>query len=129
VNRFEGDEMDDEMREFEEKLGRALERVDAPAGFADRVMERVEAEPAAAKVLPMSTRMRGRMRMYAAAAMVLMSVAVGQRAYEERQERKREQAEQQFEKAMMVTDRALEHTREQLARAGLNMGELNAVQK
>lgn len=107
----------EEMRELEERLRVELGRRDAPAGFAERAMARAGAEP---KVLPMSARLRGRMWMYAIAAALLLCVTAGERMYQVRQERKREQAQREFDMAMQVTGRTLEHAREQMQRAGLD---------
>ncbi len=109
----------EEMRELEERLRVELGRRDAPAGFAERVLARTAKQ---APVLPMSARVRGRVWMYAAAAMVLLSVTVGQRVHEVRQAQKKEQAQREFDMAMQVTGRTWEHAREQMQRAGLDLG-------
>ena len=106
-----------EMYEMEERLRVDLARRSAPAGFAERVMQRAAERPA---VLPMAARVRGRMWMYAVAAAILLSVTAGERMYQVRQEQKREQAQREFDMAMQVTGRTLEHAREQIQRAGLD---------
>jgi hypothetical protein len=59
----------------------------------------------------------------AVAAMLLVGIA-GERAHQQmEQRRKAEEAQKQFETALQVTDRALEHARQQLQRAGISFGE------
>jgi hypothetical protein len=114
------------LAEFELQLARAMRRVDAPEGFAERIMER-SASPAE-KVVAMRPR-RGLVRMQAwmggAIAAVLALGMFGAEQLHQRRERAEEaaKADQQFAVAMQVTDHALETTREQLQRAGLKFGE------
>jgi len=109
-----------EERELEERLRVELRRRDAPVGFAERVMQAVE-RPV---VLPMAQRLRGRVWTYAVAAAVLLCVTTGERV---REVRKRARADAEFEMAMQVTNRAMEraeqHAREQMQRAGLDMND------
>jgi len=116
--------------EFDEELMRGLRRVDAPEGFAARVMERsavvpthddktvMNGPPRVAKVLafPKPRAWMGS----AMAAVLVLGCFVAERVHVERQ--KAELAQQQFETAVRVTDHALDQTREQLARAGLRLG-------
>jgi negative regulator of sigma E activity len=124
--------------EFEEQLARALRRVEAPEGFAVRVMERVSANPThddgavmngapeteVSRVVMMQPR-RGMWRMQAwmggAVAAVLALGVFGAEQVHQRREQAR--ANEQFAVAVSVTDRALAQTREQLQRAGLKLSE------
>ena len=111
-----------ELTEFELQLARAMRRVDAPEGFAERIMER-SAGPAE-KVVVM--RRRGRMvRMQAWMGGAIAAVlALGMFGAEQlHQRREQAKADQQFAVAMQATDHALDQTRAQLQRAGLNLGE------
>jgi hypothetical protein len=117
------------MTEFELQLARAMSRVDAPEGFAARVMERAaspaEAEPKVIVMRPRSGLLR--MQAWAGGAIAAM-LALGMFGAEQlhlRRERAEEtaRADQQFAVAVQVTDHALAQTREQLARAGLNLGQ------
>jgi hypothetical protein len=56
---------------------------------------------------------------FATAALVLLGVVGGERVHE-RHVREAE-ATQQFETATRITDQALEHARQQLARAGVSL--------
>ena len=135
---------------FELLLARAMSRVDAPEGFAERVVGRVaSAEGGVAGPAQVSdARPFGRLRAGSGAPGVLVipkrsgwlrmqawvggaiaaALALGMFGAEQLHQR-RERAEQaaiatqQFEAAVRVTDRALAQTREQLQRAGLNLGQ------
>jgi hypothetical protein len=114
------------LAEFELQLARAMSRVDAPEGFAARIMERAAAP--AENVVTMRPRMR-LVRLQAwmggAVAAALVVGMFGAEQVHQRRERaeKAAIANQQFEAAVQVTDHALDQTRQQLARAGLNFGE------
>lgn len=121
---------------FEQQLARALQRVDAPEGFAARLMERAEkGDPAAAGHVPgraAHTPGRGVSRLLvlprrqwlswasgAIAAVLVAGIFVGQHVHE-RHERKIE-AQRQFETASRITDKTLEQVREQLAQQGIQL--------
>ena len=110
------------LAEFELQLARAMARVDAPAGFAERVMERTTSP--AEKIVVMRPR-SGLWRMQAWTGGAIAAVlALGMFGAEQlHQRRERERADQQFAVAVQVTDHALAQTREQLARAGLNLSQ------
>ena len=130
------------LAEFEVQLARAMRRVEAPEGFAARVLDRAvgpddvvatpsqvsEAAPGAPGVVVMRPR-KGLWRMQAwtggAIAAVLALGMFGAEQLHLRKERAEEtaRADQQFAVAVQVTDHALAQTREQLARAGLNLGQ------
>lgn len=113
--------------EFERELVRAMRRVDAPEGFAERVMARARtASQAGAVVIP---RWRS-VRVWtsgAIAAAVLAGVFVGEQVHV-RRERERaelarqELARQQFDVAMRITGETLEQAREQMQEAGVRIG-------
>jgi len=122
--RMDGPELvpDLKLAEFELQLARAMRRVDAPEGFAERVME-TSASPAE-KVIVMRPR-SGLWRMQAWAGGAIAAVLVLGMFGAEQLHQRREQAkaDQQFAVAMQATDHALDQTRAQLQRAGLNLGE------
>ena len=118
------------MDEFEEQLVRQLRRVDAPEGFALRVLDRVSEDaarktPLRARVLTMpawSFKPRVWVGGAIAAALVLGCFAAEQVRVRQQQERA-ELAQQQFDTAMRVTDHALDQTRAHLERAGFKLGD------
>lgn len=91
-----------EHLELEREMRRSVRRVDAPEGFAGRVMERVAAEQKASS--------RRKIWLMPVAAMLLLGVAGGELAVERQREKRQEArlAQQQFEVAMRVTGRSLE---------------------
>ena len=108
----------DDMSEFEKQVANALRRVDAPEGFAERLMERVPAM--SSKVVVMRPRLRAQMWVGGAvAAMLAVGVFFGETVHERHQREQAALATQQFEAAMRIEDQTLRHTREQLARAGV----------
>jgi hypothetical protein len=114
------------LAEFELQLARAMSRVDAPEGFAARVMDRAAAP--AEKVVVMRPRFgMARMQAWAGGA-IAATLALGMFGAEQLHQRhvREEQtalANQQFALAVQVTGHALAQTREQLQRAGLNLSE------
>jgi hypothetical protein len=118
------------MSNFEQKLTKAMQRVDAPETLVESVMLQVDAESVAAPTHVSKARHGapswwvvprvwfGAMA-FATAALVLLGVVGGERVHE-RHVREAE-ATQQFETATRITDQALEHARQQLARAGVSL--------
>lgn len=106
-----------EMAALEARLRQELARVEAPAGFAERVMARAAWEPVRMR--------RPSWVMFAVAAAVLVCAVIG--GVRVQQEQRRERANAEFATAMQVTDRAMdraeEHAREQMQRAGLDINE------
>jgi hypothetical protein len=111
-------------QDFQKKLSSAMRRVDAPDELmrflmaatevhAERHQPRSERKSRWAWFMPNANAWFGT----AVAAMLLLVAFTGVQAHQ-RHER-RERAEQQFETATRITDQALEHTREQLQRAGV----------
>jgi len=96
--------------------------VDAPEGFASRVMERTAGS--AQKIVIMRPR-SGLLRMQTwMGGAVAAALALGMFGAEQiHQHREQARADQQFALAVRVTDHALDQTREQLQHAGLNLGE------
>jgi hypothetical protein len=110
--------------EVELALHRAMGRMDAPSGFADRVMTRTEAraQPARSE--------RGRLlampmlqwRTWAAgaiAAVLVVGVVQSDRIHQEHE--RQAQAQAQFEAAERITDQALAHVRAQVEQAGISL--------
>lgn len=108
--------------EFEENLTQALRPVDPPEGFADRVVARSQSAPGLAKVIRMPLRTRA-WASGAIAATLFVGVFLGGQAHVREQKRKAEQAQQQFDAAMRITDQTLDHVRAQLQQAGVSMGD------
>ena len=121
---------------FEAKLRKALERVDAPPtlrAFLETAIEAQEhqrktgklwfAPKRGGKLLVLPKPWRWVMSPWAGGAVAALLVAgvfaTGVRVHEEHV--KQAQATQQFEQATQITDRALEHAREKLRKAGVNL--------
>lgn len=110
--------------ELEQELRKTLGRVDPPAGFAERTMARIAADQRRPEPIPIFARARRRVWLTGAlAAALLVGVFAGEQAREARQRSRAEQAQKQFEAALQVTDRALDHAREQLQQAGVQVGD------
>jgi len=121
--RMDGPELvpDLKLAEFELQLARAMRRVDAPEGFAARVMEKAEQPQAVVVMRPRNGLFRMQAWMGGAAAAVLALGMYGAEVLHQRREQAK--ADQQFAVAVQATDHALAQTREQLQRAGLKLGE------
>jgi len=112
---------EESFAEFEQHLTVALQRVDPPEGFADRVMARAAlAGSAPAKVIRM--RPRRAWASGAIAAAVLVGALGGEQVRLRHQRERAERAQRQFDTAMRITDQTLEHVREQLQQAGVTVG-------
>ena len=113
--------------EFERELVRAMRRVDAPEGFAERVMARAQtARQARAAVIPLWHRARV-WASGAIAAAVLAGVFAGEQVHARRERERaelarRQFARQQFDAAMRITGETLEQARQQLQEAGVRIG-------
>jgi hypothetical protein len=113
---------DESFTKFEEELTQAMRAVDPPEGFAERVLARVDASEAPrARVLTMPVRVR-LWASGAAAAAMLAGAYLGEQAHLRHQREQAALAQQQFETAMRITDQALEHARQQLRQAGVELG-------
>jgi len=110
------------LAEFELQLARAMRRVDAPEGFAERVME-TSASPAETVIVMRPRSGLWQMQAWAGGAIAAVLVLGMFGAEQLHQRREQAKADQQFALAMQVTDHALMQTREQLQHAGLNLGE------
>ena len=117
--------LDLKLAEFELQLARAMRRVDAPEGFAARVMERstspADVEQKVLVIRPRSGLWRMQAWMGGAIAAVLAIGMYGAEVLHQRREQAK--ADEQFAVAVQATDHALAQTREQLQRAGLKLGE------
>lgn len=111
-------------REFEERLAQAMRRIDAPEGFAERAVERVRAEEAKRRGTLLM--MPGRRRVWMSGALAA-GLAVGvfgvAESHVRHEHEKAARAQQQFEAGIRITDRALDHAREQLHQAGVRFGD------
>ena len=115
------------INEFEEQLARQLRRVDAPEGFALRVLDRVSDDA----VRKMSLRARVftmpawsfKPRVWVGGAIAAALVLVCFAAQQVHVRQQQAQAKQQFDTAMRVTDHALDQTRAHLERAGFKLGD------
>jgi len=105
--------------EFDEELARMLPRVDAPLGFAAKVVAAAE-PPKKARLFAFP-----RVPVWAtgaiAAGVIVGALAVGD--VHLKHEQQRAEAQREFETATQITDRVLEHTREQMAKAGVSLEE------
>jgi hypothetical protein len=108
---------------FEQRLSAALQRVDAPAGFADRVVQRASETQAGplAKVVAMPLRMPRRTHVWmtgSIAAALLLGALLGGDAY-----RRHEHAvaDREFAISQRITEQTLEQTRQQLAEQGIRL--------
>ncbi len=117
------------MTDFEKSLTKAMRRVDAPETLMRSVMLQVVTERVAA-LTHVSKARHGAPRVWVwsrawfgaaafATALLLVSVVGGERVHQRHM--REAEATQQFETATRITDRALEHAREQLARAGVSL--------
>ena len=114
---------EESFTKFEQELAQAMRAVDPPEGFAERIMARALAsEQPRARVLAMRPSVRAWVS-GAIAAALLAGVFVADEVHVRRQRERGELAQQQFEAGLRITDEALQHTREQLARAGVRFGE------
>ena len=117
----ESNQPGDSFAELEQYLTQALQRVDAPEGFAERTLTRIQSlAPVRAKVITMAP--RARFWASGAIAAVLLAGVFSEQTYVRHQHEQAELAQQQFDAAIRITDKALEHTREQLERAGVRIG-------
>lgn len=114
---------EDLMTELETELMEAMRRVDAPDGFADRVLARTGGIPSAqakGSFMPHPVQIW----LGGAVAATILGGAFWTHEFELRRQRlEAERAQQQFETAVQITDHALEHTRRQLQNAGIPFGE------
>ena len=114
---------EESFTKFEQELAQAMRGVDPPEGFAERVLARAQAsERPRARVLAMPARLR-LWASGAIAAALLVGVFAGDQLHARHQREQAQLAQQQFEAGVRITDEALEHTREQLAQAGVRFGE------
>ena len=109
-----------EEKQFEERLRRAMQRMDAPAGFAETVLQRVRVEdaPRRASLLTMPVRTRAWLSGALAAGMLGGAFWAGE-VHVRRERARAEMAQRQFEDGIRITDRALDHARQQLQRSGV----------
>jgi len=139
---FEADEPemnDPRMREFEQALSRAMQRVEVPAETSAKLLalaqeaeqKRVHAGDGlrlirfsnSGRVLAMPRLPQTRAWMGGAIAAVLaMGVFAGAHIHEQHEQHERQMmAQQQFEAAERITDETLARTREQIERKGINL--------
>ena len=124
MNELELESAEFERARFEAELTLAMQHVDAPAGFADRVLAKAaEAEPRRAKILMMPRRVQAWAG--GAIAAVLLAGAFGIQQQHERRQRAEEaaRAQQQYEQALQITGETLDHVRMQLQQAGVPVGD------
>jgi len=111
---------------LERELRRSLAPVDPPNGFADQIIARSRQEPSRASRLPrlVSASALRRIPVWvgcAVATTLFAAVLAGVRIRDLQQQRKAEEARMQFETALQITDRALDHARQHLQRAGISL--------
>ena len=123
--RLEGREPD----ELELQLVRAFKRVDAPEGFAARVMQRAasvpqvsEARLGAPDVVAKVVTMRPRVWVGGAiAAMLMVGAFAGEQVHARHQREQAAVATRQFEAASRIEDKVLQQMRDRLAKAGVRL--------
>jgi hypothetical protein len=98
---------------IEESLRDAMRREDAPAGFRKVVAARASAAAAARKA--------ARWRLMTAIAAVLVLAAVTSAGVSEYRRRKAIEAQDQFRKALAITETQFEHAREKLQKNTRNL--------
>jgi hypothetical protein len=117
-----------ELDDFEARLKRDLRRVDAPEGFADRVMHRVPASRQG-RLLSFPIAVTKARHWMAVAAVLLVAVVLGfgvhhveqvdrQRQLQAQEQAKAREAAQQFALAMQVTGRTLFVVQQRIDQAG-----------
>ena len=111
-----------EFDEFDEVLAKALQRVDAPEGFAASLMQRAVAPSKPKGKLLLMPRVQTWMGGAIAAALV-MGALITARVHVVHQQEQAALTERQFEQAIRVTNQALDQTQMQLQRAGLKLGD------
>jgi methionine-rich copper-binding protein CopC len=106
--------------DFEQRLTQALRHVAPPDGFADRILAQAQpAAPVHAKVLTMPSRLR--LWASGAIAATLLVAGITQQIHARHQRQQAERAQQQFDAAMRITDTTLDHVRQQLEDAGVQI--------
>ena len=120
-------------REFEQALTRGLRRVEAPGDLMARVMAQVEGEYAGPRLVREKEHAGGWREWFsfgwkpawgALAAMLVASILTGHVVHEHRveeQTRARVQASREFDVSVQITDKAMDHARDQLRRAGVSL--------
>ena len=125
----------EQEQEFEAMLARALRRIDAPEGFAARVTALAQAEERTARAAAsmaaekkpwwqmsgFGSRLGWKPAWGAMAAILVAGVLGGHEVHERRVEQARVQASRNFDASVQITDRALEHAREQLKARGVEL--------
>jgi type VI protein secretion system component VasK len=111
------------MNDFEKDLTQAMQRVDAPEGFAARLLERAATGEKQDRRMLVTPRRRwwwsgsG----IAVAAGLVAGMFVVQQVHVRHEREQAAVAQQQFETAMRVTDHALDRTRARLERSGIRL--------
>lgn len=134
---MKAEELDPELVALERELSAALQPVELPVGFADRVLARaaggevpavasvpvllVAAAPRRGVVLPWP--LQPRWMSGAAAAALVVALLGGGVVHEHQVQRERRvaTANAQFATAQRITDQALEQARTQIVRAGVHL--------
>jgi hypothetical protein len=109
------------MSQFEENLKRALQRVDPPAGFAERVLARAaEADREKPKSVPLWARFfgMGGLRWAAACAVCVVLAASGALYEHDVQRRRGEAAKEQLMLALRITGSKLQIAQQSLQQLG-----------
>jgi hypothetical protein len=117
-----------ELKGFEEQLASAMKRVDAPRGLSGAVMLAVAREKRRTQpgVLARFFALFAApaWAMSAVVALLIVGVLGAGQVYEKREHRvieaqQRAEADREFETADRITDRALDHVRQQLEKVGV----------
>ena len=113
--------MSDEWNEFDVRLRTAMQRVDAPDTLLRSIMAAVEPEKKPTWRERLQSWALPQPRVWATGAMAALLALVAFGGEQWQHHREREVATQQFETATRITDRALDHARQQIEQAGVSL--------
>lgn len=134
MNQFDTSEFEQEQFEsresdrahFEAELTLALQHVDPPAGFADRVLAKAAEhgnEVSRAQVLTMPRRVQAWVGGAIAAALLVGALGIQQQHERRKRAEEAAQAQQQLELALQITGQTLANVRAQVQEAGIRLGD------
>lgn len=104
--------------ELEQQVKDELRRVDAPEGFADRVMLRVQArERARVRVMP--RQVRHFWQAVAAVALIGALLGAGEVMHQRHERERAEVVQRQFDLAMQITQKTLDGVSQRISDAGV----------
>jgi hypothetical protein len=122
MKNFEIESKNREPEEFEQQLKSSLRHIDAPEGFATRVLVRAAVSE---KPLPRPRflRLTFQASVGAIAAILVLGALVTNLVHVRRKRAQTAHIQAQFNTAMRITDRSLSETRAKLERIGLKLAD------